>query len=110
MNKIKDEYTTKLKKLEPIILSKYNQLKENKEQTQDNNILSLHSTINTRICGFAKIKERTYTTPDELLDVYCNELNKRDDDIILDFIKDKQCCEYFETYIRRYFLSKKKEL
>jgi len=110
MNKIKDEYTLKLKKLEPIVLSKYIQIREKRGILQDNNILSLHSTINTRIYEFAKIKERTYTTADELLDVYCYELRKREDDIILEFINNKQCCEYFEIYIRRYFHRKQKEL
>lgn len=110
MSKTRDEYTQKLKNLESIVLPKYIQLREKRGETQEYNILSLNSTINVRVNEFAKIKERTYATADELLDVYCYELSKREDDILYDFLKDRHCWEYFEIFIRRYFLRKQNEL
>ncbi len=110
MSKTRDKYTLKLQNLEPFVLPKYIQLREKRGGTQQYNILSLNSTINGRINDFNKIKEKTYTTADALLDVYCCELSKQKDDILYDFVKDEQCWEYFETFIRRYFLRKQKEL
>lgn len=110
MSKREDEYTLELKKLESVALNKYIQLREERGETQEYNIMSLNSTINCRINDFAKIKELSYATADALLDVYCEELRKREEDIIYEFLRDEGCWEYFENYIRRYFVRKEKEL
>lgn len=110
MSKRDNEYTQELKKLESVVLQKYIQLKRERGETQEYNILSLNSTINSRIICFAKIKELSYTTAEQLLDVYCGELSELKDDIIYEFLRDEDCWKYFEIYIRRYFVRKEKEL
>lgn len=110
MSKRKDEYTLELEKLAPSVLPKYIQIRQKRGEYQQSNILSLNSAINCRIDAFAKIKEEAYATAEALLDAYCSELSKKEDDIIFEFIKDKECRKYFEVFITRYFIRKQEEL
>lgn len=110
MSKREDKYTSELKRLEPIVLFKYIQLKEARGEGQDYNIKSVNSTINYKIDEYAKIKESSYATVEALLNAYCAELVKHKEDFLYELLGDKDCLEYFEIFMRRYFLRKEKEL
>lgn len=112
-NKKKDEYTMELEKLASSVEAKYLQLRKEHEYYDPNinyDIQSLHATIGCRMNGFIKMKTNSYTSVEELLDTYYLNLSETPDDIVYKFLQDKECCQYFEIFMKRYFEKNKNEL